>query len=233
MQRRSVRAYAWMLFFSLYAHSVHPAEDQKPKEKEPPRDVVWERIETVYRFQNDGTGEIIQNVKLRVLTEAGLAASGQAYFAYSSQLEDLRIDYFRTIKKDGTQVSVDASKFFDVASPITQAAPVFSDLKMKGVASPNLTVGDAIELCADQLAQVRHRGRRLNQAYRERDRLMSRTKQPAAKLLHAVLAELQTLDQAFHQPPECNRDNPTVRRGMLKGPLLLERFSGPLLRDRL
>ena len=134
-----------MLFFSLYAPSVHPAEDQKPKEKEPPRDVVWERIETVYRFQNNGTGEIIQNVKVRVLTEAGLAASGQAYFAYSSQLEDLRIDYFKTIKKDGMQVSVDASKFFDVASPITQAAPVFSDLKMKGVASPNLAVGDAIE----------------------------------------------------------------------------------------
>src|SRR5437879_6470667 len=81
MQRRSVRAYAWMLFFSLYTPSVHPAEDQKPKEKEPPRDVVWERIETVYRFQNNGTGEIIQNVKVRVLTEAGLAASGQAYFA--------------------------------------------------------------------------------------------------------------------------------------------------------
>src|SRR5205823_12311823 len=87
----------------------------------------------------------IRKHNLRKLTDAGLSASGQAYFAYSRQLEDLQIDYFRTIKKDGMPVSVDASKYLDVASPITQAAPVFSDLKMKGVASPNLAVGDAIE----------------------------------------------------------------------------------------
>lgn len=125
-----------MLFFSLCVPSVRAAGEEKAEKRESPRDVAWERIETVYRFQSDGTGELIQSVKLRVLTEAGVAAAGQAYFTYSSQLEDLRIDYFRTVKKDGTQVGVDPSKFFDVASPISQAAPVFSDLKMKGVASP-------------------------------------------------------------------------------------------------
>jgi tetratricopeptide (TPR) repeat protein/transglutaminase-like putative cysteine protease len=145
MQRRSVRLFVLMLFFPLCGPSLGAAQEKKAEETKPSRDVVWERIETVYRFQNDGTGETTQSVRLRVLTEAGLAAAGQAYFPYSSQLEDLRIDYFRTVKKDGTQVSVDPSRFFEVASPITQVAPVFSDLKMKGVASPSLNVGDAIE----------------------------------------------------------------------------------------
>jgi tetratricopeptide (TPR) repeat protein len=142
---RNLQRWLAIVFVVVIAAMELAGEQTKTEEQQPSRDLVWERLETRYRFENDGAGALTQNVRVRVETEAGLKGASQAYFLYSSQVEDLRIDYFRTIKKEGTELAVDPSKFFEVASPVSQEAPVFSDLKMKAVAAPNLKVGDAIE----------------------------------------------------------------------------------------
>lgn len=115
----------------LLAPVLISAAQQSNDDEKASRDLVWERLETTHRFENDGTGTRTQTVRIRVLTDAGLKGAAQVYFPYSSLTEDLRIDYFRTVKKDGAQIAVDPSKYFDVASPVTQVAPVFSDPRHK------------------------------------------------------------------------------------------------------
>ena len=124
---------------------VSAPQETPAKSDEPSKDVVVERLETIYRFENDGTGEVIQSARWRVLTEAGGRAIGQIYFPYSSQTEDMRVDYFRTIKSDGSAVTADPSRALEITSPVSQVAPTFTDLKMKGMVAPNLGVGDALE----------------------------------------------------------------------------------------
>lgn len=121
------------------------AEEPTAKEEEPTRDLVFERLETLYRFQNDGTGEVTQLARCRVQSEAGRTAVAQIAASYSSELEDLRFDYVRTLKPDGTQVVADPSQAQEVTSPVARVAPMFSDARFKIVPVPKLEVGDAVE----------------------------------------------------------------------------------------
>jgi tetratricopeptide (TPR) repeat protein len=120
------------------------AED-KTKDQDAAKNVEFEQLKTTYRYQDDGTGEIVQGARIRVLTEAGRDEVGQFYFPYASELEDIKIDYFRTVKKDGTTLTVDPAQAVDMASPVSQGAPMFSDLKLKVMVARDLGVGDALE----------------------------------------------------------------------------------------
>lgn len=120
-------------------------QETSRKEDEPAKDVVIEGIETIYRFENDGTGETVQRARVRILTEAGRKGMGQVYFPYSNQTEDLRIDYFRTVKPNGETVAADLGKAMDMTSPVSQVAPTFTDLKLKAMVASSLLVGDALE----------------------------------------------------------------------------------------
>ncbi|HUI43641.1 MAG TPA: DUF3857 domain-containing protein [Terriglobia bacterium] len=122
--------------------------------KAPSKDLVVEQLQTVYRFQNDGTGAIAQNARIRVVTEAGRDQVAQFYFPYASALESLKIDYFRTVKKDGTVLAVDPAQALDMASPVSQSAPMFSDLKMKAMVARDLSVGDALEFQFTRVVRV-------------------------------------------------------------------------------
>ncbi len=104
-----------------------------------------EQSRAVYQLNNDGTGVIVQSARLRALTNIGLKMIGEVYFPYSSQMEDLRIDYLRTVKSDGTVIVADPSKAFDLTPPVTREAPTFSDVKVKALVAPQLQVGDAVE----------------------------------------------------------------------------------------
>src|SRR5437867_4831078 len=143
-----------LLFLNLALTHSAGAQESPSKESGPPRDIVIERLETAYRWQNDGTGEIVQSARIRVLTEAGRGAVGQFYFPYSSQLEETRIDYFQTVKADGRKVPVDPSQVFEMASPLARDAPTFSDLKLKALAAPNLEVGDSLEYQVTHVTRV-------------------------------------------------------------------------------
>ncbi len=83
--------------------------------------------------------------RVRVLTDAGVKMFGQIFLPYSSQLEDLRIDYVRTVKPGGAVIAADPSKALVLTPPVTRYAPTFSDVKLKGLVAPQLQVGDAVE----------------------------------------------------------------------------------------
>ncbi len=137
-----------VLIMLIAATFCRGAQESSKKEPEPARDIIIERVETTYRYQNDGTGEIIEHKRLRVLTDAGRNAVGQVYFPYSTRLQDLKIDFLKTLKRDGTQVAADPAQALEVADAVSQIAPMFTDIKIKALVAPKLEVGDALEFQA-------------------------------------------------------------------------------------
>ncbi|MDE3179374.1 MAG: DUF3857 domain-containing protein [Acidobacteriota bacterium] len=129
----------------LLAAGAGRGQASSDKAESLPKNAVVEQLHIVYRFQNDGTGEIIDTSRIRILTELGLKMYGAVYVPYSSEMESLKIDYLRTIKAGGSSIPADASKAIDITPPVTRAAPMFSDVKMKVLVAPQVQVGDAIE----------------------------------------------------------------------------------------
>jgi tetratricopeptide (TPR) repeat protein len=106
---------------------------------------VFEKLETVYHFENDGRGYRRQTGRCRVQSEAALAALGQLVFAYNSATESMKINYVRVIKKDGTIVNAGESAVQDMTSPVARDAPVYSDLHEKHITVPSLQPGEILE----------------------------------------------------------------------------------------
>ncbi|HEV2423403.1 MAG TPA: DUF3857 domain-containing protein [Terriglobia bacterium] len=153
MIRRPRRLVQWFLLAALAAAGCGFADDSA-KDKQPSKDIEIESMQTTYRYENDGTGSVTQSSRIRILTEAGRDAVGQFYFSYSSGLEDLKIDYFRTLKKDGTKLPVDPSQAVETASPVSRLAPMFSDVKVKVMVARDLAVGDALEYQYQRVVRV-------------------------------------------------------------------------------
>ncbi len=106
------------------------------------RDYEAQEIRTAYRFNNDGTGQTTTYTRRRALTTAGLS---QFSFPYSSEFESITVDFFRTLKKDGSVVEGDSRQTLETTLPTVAATPVFSDVKLKTIVLPNVEAGDAVE----------------------------------------------------------------------------------------
>lgn len=106
---------------------------------------VVEKYATVYRFENDGRGFRRETARFRVQSEAALQALGQLVFAYSSATENLKINYVRVLKSDGTVVTAGESAVQDMTSPVAREAPIYSDLRQKHVTVPSLRPGEVLE----------------------------------------------------------------------------------------
>lgn len=106
---------------------------------------VFEKLETVYHFENDGRGYRRQTGRCRIQSEAALAALGQLVFAYNSATENMKINYVRVIKTDGAVVNAGESAVQDMTSPVARDAPVYSDLHEKHITVPSLQPGEILE----------------------------------------------------------------------------------------
>ncbi|MDT8067492.1 MAG: DUF3857 domain-containing protein [Terriglobia bacterium] len=106
---------------------------------------VFEKLETVYHFENDGRGYRRQTGRIRIQSEAAVSALGQLVFAYNSATEAMKINYVRVFKKDGKVVNVGESAVQDMTSPVAREAPVYSDLHEKHITVPSLQPGEVME----------------------------------------------------------------------------------------
>jgi hypothetical protein len=122
----------WLILLSMLCSASEQLPARTPV---PSSDLVSEHEETHYRFENDGTGQKVQSNQTRIMTEAGRRGFRELYFQYSSRTSDLRIDFFRIRKVDGSVIDADVSKAFDLTSPTS----------FKGIRLPNVEVGDLLE----------------------------------------------------------------------------------------
>ena len=137
------------LFLSLPCVSQIPAPASKPTvgtlADYADEAVVVVRDAVVYRYAADGTGVKTETAVLKVQSTAALQTFGVLGFPYASGTQGLDISYARVRKPDGTVVETPVGDAQDQPAPVTQLAPLYSDLHLKQLPVRSLAVGDTLE----------------------------------------------------------------------------------------
>ena len=106
---------------------------------------VVEQLQNKIRFENDGTGQKEQSVRIHVQSDAGVQQLGELVFGYSAANESMDVVYVRVRKPDGTVVTAAPDAVKDMTSMVARDAPVYSDYKEKHITVPSLHAGDVLE----------------------------------------------------------------------------------------
>jgi tetratricopeptide (TPR) repeat protein len=111
--------------------------------------LVFDRYETTYRMNADGTGERDMHVILRVQSEGVAQQFGVLSFGFASAYESLVIKFVRVHKADGTTVETPPTDAVEMPAAVSREAPLYSDLKEKHLPVRSLAKGDKLEYEVD------------------------------------------------------------------------------------
>jgi hypothetical protein len=107
--------------------------------------LVFDKLITRIREEADGTGTRQTTARVRVLADAGVKEMAVLAFTFIASNQRLDIGYVRVIKPDGSVVVTPEYNVLDLPAPITQSAPMYSDIHQKHVTVKGLGVGDTLE----------------------------------------------------------------------------------------
>lgn len=140
MSTRFPALLAMSMGFELAAAS--PPAETLDYTKEP---IVIQDMTTEVAFSADGAREWRQTLAVRVQSEGMLRQLGVLSFSYSSANEEIKVEYVRVRKPDGSIVATPDSGIVDTTAEIAISAPTYSDLRQKQVPVKGLGVGDVVE----------------------------------------------------------------------------------------
>jgi tetratricopeptide (TPR) repeat protein len=133
---------------SLAAQTVKPASSPAATATKPDLTggaVVVEKSTMVLRYARDGSSVRTLTVVAHVLSDAGVRETGIITFPFSSLTETLTFDFVRVRKASGEVIQTPVEDAQEVPMPVTQAAPMYSDLRTKQLPVRSLSVGDTLE----------------------------------------------------------------------------------------
>jgi tetratricopeptide (TPR) repeat protein len=107
--------------------------------------LVFERLETTYRMNADGTGDRVVHTVMRIQSQGAAQQFGVLAAGYASANETARFTLVRVHKPDGSSVDTPLDTAIDMPTEVTRGAPLYSDLKEKHLAVRSLSVGDTLE----------------------------------------------------------------------------------------
>lgn len=107
--------------------------------------VVVERLDTVYRYNADGTGTRMVTETARVQDDAGVRALGVLSFPYASRREHVEVVYVRVQKPGGASIATPPTDAQDTITPMAQVAPQYSDQHVLRIAVRGLAAGDELQ----------------------------------------------------------------------------------------
>ena len=108
--------------------------------------VAYEKRHVDYTVERDGRFVKDTEVIRLVLNEAGVQEVAQSRLAYSKSLQSAEVLLARVITPEGKEIDVPAASIFEQEAYASQAAPMFSDHKVKAIVFPQVTVGARIHL---------------------------------------------------------------------------------------
>ena len=130
-----------ILYASLAAQTPIPAGTMNTSQEA----VVFEHLDTMVRFEDDGTGSRETAAIIKIQSQAGVQAMGQLIFGYSSATESLDLSYVRVRKPDGRSIETPVSGAQDFAPEVLREAPAYSDYRERHVSVSALQPGDTLE----------------------------------------------------------------------------------------
>jgi hypothetical protein len=107
--------------------------------------IIIEKMINRHSFNADGTGTREAELRIKVLSPAGVQALGQLAFGYSSDNEQLVLDYVRVRKPNGQVVVTSLENTPETSLQVSREAPVYSDYRQKNVSVAALSPGDTLE----------------------------------------------------------------------------------------
>jgi tetratricopeptide (TPR) repeat protein len=149
MPARSIVLAALACFLpSLAAQTVKPVSSPAAIATKPDltgEAVVVEKSTMVLRYARDGSSVRTLTVVAHMLSDAGVREIGIITFPFSSLTETLTFDFVRVRKASGEVIETPVEDAQEVPMPVTQAAPMYSDLRTKQLPVRSLSVGDTLE----------------------------------------------------------------------------------------
>lgn len=116
--------------------------------------IAYERRHVDYEVEADGRYTVTVELVRRVLNDSGVREAAQTAIPYSTSLQSLEILQAQVQSPDGRTIDLPASAIFEQQSPASQAAPSFSDHKVRVLVYPQVTPGSRI------LTRIRHTQRK-------------------------------------------------------------------------
>jgi tetratricopeptide (TPR) repeat protein len=107
--------------------------------------IVLEKLDSVYEMAADGTGYKQQTVVAKVQSESSVKGLGVVNIPFAGNSQRVEIAYVRVRRLDGSVTQTPTSEAIEMPSPVTTAAPFYSDLKQMQIPVRNLHVGDTLE----------------------------------------------------------------------------------------
>jgi tetratricopeptide (TPR) repeat protein len=107
--------------------------------------LVVENLATVFRYNADGTGEKSSSMRLRVQTEAGARQFSVLSIPFAASTQQPAVVKLVAHHTDGTSTDTPPSDAMEMPAPVTQQAPLYSDLKMLQIPVRGLRAGDTLE----------------------------------------------------------------------------------------
>lgn len=99
----------------------------------------------VMRYAKDGSSVRTMTMVARPLSDAGVRESGVLSVPFASATETVTYDYVKVHKPSGEVVETPTDGTQEVPLPVTQTAPMYSDLRTKQLPVKSLSVGDMLE----------------------------------------------------------------------------------------
>jgi transglutaminase-like putative cysteine protease/tetratricopeptide (TPR) repeat protein len=100
---------------------------------------------TVTTMNADGTGTRLQTFAVSVQSESALHSLSVLSIIFSSQSEHADFVYARVVHPDGSVQETPVADAIEQPAPVTQQAPLYSDLETKQLPVKSLRVGDQLE----------------------------------------------------------------------------------------
>ena len=113
---------------------------------------IIEKYATDITYADDGTGERLITVQVKIQSDTAVRQFGVLEFPYESRNERIDFVYVRVRKPDGSVVSTPETDAQDQPAEVTRLAPFYSDIRNKQLPVKSLSVGDQLEY---QVRQVR------------------------------------------------------------------------------
>ena len=108
--------------------------------------VAYEKRHVDYVVERDGgVVKEVESVRL-LLNEAGVREAARLTIPYSQSLQRAEVLVARVITPEGRAIDVPAASIFEQEAYASQAAPTFSDYKVKAIVFPQLTVGARVHV---------------------------------------------------------------------------------------
>jgi hypothetical protein len=107
--------------------------------------VIVEKDETVVRFAKDGSSVRTLSITEHILSDAGVRSSGIISIPFAALTQTMTFDSVRVHKPSGEVIETPVEDAQEVPMPVTQAAPMYSDLRTKQLPVRSLSVGDTLE----------------------------------------------------------------------------------------